>query len=40
MTTSQGDPLEYDLEGVYRLVGIELPSLGRAEVEALTGVTF
>ena len=40
MTTSQGDPLEYDLEGVYRLVGIELPSLGRAEVEALTGVSF
>ena len=38
MTAPQGNPLEYDLEGVYRLVGIEPPSLHRAEVEALTGV--
>ena len=38
MTALQGDPLKYDLEGVYRLVGIEPPSLQRAEVEALTGV--
>ena len=38
MTTPQGNPLEYDLEGVYRLVGIEPPSLQRAEVEALAGV--
>ncbi len=40
MTTSQGDPFEDDLGGVYRLVGIEPPSLGRSEVEALTGVNF
>ena len=38
MAALHGDPFEYDLEGVYRLVGIELPSLRRAEVEALTGV--
>ena len=38
MTAPQGNPLESDLEGVYRLVGIEPPSLQRAEVEALTGV--
>ena len=38
MTTSQGNPFGYDLEGVYRLVGIEPPSLQRAEVEALAGV--
>lgn len=38
MITSQGNPLGYDLEGVYRLVGIEPPSLQRAEVEALAGV--
>jgi adenylate cyclase len=37
MAALHGDP-QYDLEGVYRLVGIELPSLRRAEVEALTGV--
>lgn len=38
MVPSHGDPLEYDLEGVYRLVGIEPPSLQGTEVEALTGV--
>lgn len=38
MAPSHGDPLDYDLEGVYRLVGIEPPSLQRAEVEALAGV--
>jgi len=38
MTAPQGNPLGYDLERVYRLVGIEPPSLQRAEVEALTGV--
>ncbi len=38
MTAPQGNPLGYDLEGVYRLVGIEPPSLRRAEVEARTGV--
>ena len=38
MTAPQGNPLEYDLEGVYRLVGIEPPSLQRAEVEALAGI--
>jgi hypothetical protein len=29
-----------DLAAVYRLVGMEPPSLRRAEVEALTGVNF
>ncbi len=38
MTDSPGNPLEYDLEGLYRLVGIEPPSLQRTEVEALAGV--
>jgi adenylate cyclase len=38
MTDLPSSPLEYDLEGLYRLVGIEPPSLARAEVEALTGV--
>ena len=38
MTAPLGNPLGYDLEGVYRLVGIEPPSLRRAEVEALAGV--
>jgi len=38
MTAPQGNPLEYDLEGVYRLVGIEPPSLQRSDVEALAGV--
>jgi adenylate cyclase len=40
MATSQTDPAEHDLAAVYRLVGIEPPSLARAEVEALTGVDF
>ena len=40
MATSPGGPFEYDLEDVYRLVGIGPPSLQRAEVEALTGVSF
>ena len=38
MSPSHDDPLEYDLEGAHRLVGIEPPSLQRAEVAALTGV--
>jgi adenylate cyclase len=40
MAPSPGGPLEYDLEDIYRVVGIGPPSLRRAEVEALTGVSF
>ncbi len=40
MATSPGGPLEDDLEDIYRLVGIGPPSLRRADVEALTGVSF
>jgi adenylate cyclase len=38
MTAPLGNSLGDDLEGVYRLVGIDPPSLRRAEVEALSGV--
>ena len=40
MAESTGDPLGHELAAVYRLVGMDPPSLRRAEVEAFTGVNF
>lgn len=37
---ASNDPIGHELAAVYRLVGMEPPSLQRAQVEALTGVNF